>query len=640
MFEKKLYNSKIVDIYIKYITKYYPDLDTGSLLKAAKMKMYEINDPGHWFTQEQVDLFYSKACELTGNNNLAREAGRFAASSDALGTIKYWTLGLLSPASVFRMIYRAASLLTRSTNYEAHKLGATKYEVIVEPLPGIQEKPYQCENRLGFFEAIVRLFGYTNYQIKHPECMFNGSDTCRYIISWRQSFSSIYSKIINSLILLFLFCLPFFFWTSHQIPFWYIFIFLTCIIFLKSLALLQENKELLSNIVAIQYSSEQLIQQTNINYQNALLTYDIGAAVTSQTSTPYLLNKAIELLQERLDYDRGLIMLANEDKSRLEFREGFGYTQDELALLEQSSFNLSKKESRGVFVLSFNKQKPFLVNDLQEIENDLSQHSLELAKSLNTSSFICCPILFENESLGILAVDNKTSKRPLVQRDMSFLQGIVHFIGVSLNNTTLLQTKENQFKSLIRTLTASVDARDPWTAGHSENVTDYAIGICHELELPQETQEMIYVAALLHDYGKIAIPDAILKKKGKLTEEEYRQVQLHADKTRNILQQIHFEGEYIKLPDIAAAHHEYLDGTGYPQGLKEDQIPYESQIIAVADFFEAVTAKRPYRDPIPLHTALIMLDERKGNKFQPEIVDALKAYLKRSSERGLPDVAY
>lgn len=403
---------------------------------------------------------------------------------------------------------------------------------------------------------------------------------------------------------------------------------------------MHENKELRSNIESIQYSSDQLIQQININYQNAILTYEIGSAVTSQTSTPYLLNKTIELLQERLDYDRGLIMLANSDKSRLEFREGFGYTPDEFALLEQSSFSLTKKESRGVFVLSFNNQRPFLVNDLQEIENDLSRHSLELAKRLETCSFICCPILFENESLGILAVDNKTSKRPLIERDMSFLQGIAHFIGVSLNNSTLLQTKENQFKSLIRTLTASVDARDPSTAGHSENVTDYAIGICHELELPQETQEIIYVAALLHDYGKLAIPDAILKKNGKLSEEEYRHVQLHAEKTRNILQQIHFEGEYIKVPDIAAAHHEYLDGSGYPTGLKEDQIPYESQIIAVADFFEAVTAKRPYRDPIPLHRALIMLEERKGNKFQPEIVDALKAYLERISGKSLPDVSH
>jgi HD-GYP domain-containing protein (c-di-GMP phosphodiesterase class II)/Tfp pilus assembly protein PilZ len=279
-----------------------------------------------------------------------------------------------------------------------------------------------------------------------------------------------------------------------------------------------------------------------------------------------------------------------------------------------------------MFVVSFREQKPFLVNDLNDVEETLSARSLSFARKMGTQSFICCPIVCEDKSIGVLAVDNVKTKRPLVQSDMSLLMGIASVIGISIRNAELIEARVRQFNSILQVLAASIDARDSLTAGHSEKVTEYALGICRELNLSRDYTEMIRVASLLHDYGKIGVPDAILKKEGRLTEEEYEIVKTHSDKTLEILSQIDFEGVYCEVPEIAASHHERVDGNGYPKGLRGKDIPLGAKIIAVADYFEAITAKRHYRDPMQLEEAFRVLRAGIGTHFEKKFVDALIAY--------------
>jgi len=208
--------------------------------------------------------------------------------------------------------------------------------------------------------------------------------------------------------------------------------------------------------------------------------------------------------------------------------------------------------------------------------------------------------------------------------------GVAPEIGISIHNCMLLEAKERQFKSIIQVLAASIDARDPLTAGHSEKVTEYALGICCELELPKEYEEMIRIASLLHDYGKIGIKDSILMKPGKLGTEERKEIETHAEKTRGILEQIHFEGIYKMIPDIAGSHHEKVNGSGYPKGHKREEISLGARIIAVADFFEAITSKRHYRDPMPLDIAFQLLNEEAEKSYDKKIVDAfIKHYNKK-----------
>lgn len=626
----QLYNSRIIDTYIKLINARYSHINVIELLNYANMKSYEVADQGHWFTQEQIDLFYERLVQLTGNDRIAREAGRFAASPEALGAMRQFILARVGPINAFKLINKISESLTRSSNYNSKVLSSNKIEINVVPHHGIQERPFQCENRMGFFEAFVVMFKGTLPEIQHTECMFNGGESCRYVLTWKQSVSAIINKIRNATGLVILLLVITAAWLDDML-------FLSSavaagtitILLLSLLAQHYENNDLRVGLDNLRDSSEKLLDQIKTNYNNALITNDIGKSFSKQIKIDDILENAIQILEKHLDYERGMILLANAEKTRLIFRAGFGYTDEQVRLLDKVAFHLDRPESRGVFVLSFKQQKPFLINDFSSIEESLSFRSLALAKKLETKSFICCPIVYEEESLGVVYVDNLHSKRPLVQTDMSLLMGIAPIIGISIRNASLIDMKENQFKSLLEVLAASIDARDNLTAGHSLKVTEYAVGICGELNLSPEYTEMIRVAALLHDYGKIAVPDAILKKTGKLTAPEYEIVKRHSSVTKELLERINFEGILAQVPEVAGAHHEKLDGTGYPCGLKGKEIPLGARIIAVADFFEAITAKRHYREPMSLDMAFKLLQEEVGIHFEKRIVDAMMSYYNR-----------
>ena len=148
------------------------------------------------------------------------------------------------------------------------------------------------------------------------------------------------------------------------------------------------------------------------------------------------------------------------------------------------------------------------------------------------------------------------------------------------------------------------------------------------MDLDVEFRECVRVAALLHDYGKIGVPDAILKKEGRLTAEEYEIIKTHSNKTRDILSQINFEGKYVEVPEIAGAHHEKWNGEGYPDKLANEDIPFGAIIVALADFFEAITSKRHYRESMPIQVALDEVVKESGEAFDPCVVDAFLRYYK------------
>jgi len=147
----QIYNSRIIDIYIKLIKRKYSYINISELLSYAKMELYQVEDEGHWFTQEQVDLFHERLQKLTGNKQIAREAGRYSASTDALGVMRQYILGLVGPVKAYEIIGKVASNLTKSSRYESRLLSSNQVEITVTPNQGTKEKPFQCENRMGFF---------------------------------------------------------------------------------------------------------------------------------------------------------------------------------------------------------------------------------------------------------------------------------------------------------------------------------------------------------------------------------------------------------------------------------------------------------------------------------------------------------
>lgn len=635
-FIKKPYNSRIINSYTKLLQLRYPYINISELLSYAKMEAYQVDDPGHWFSQEQVDSFYEKLVQMTGKLTISREAGRFfSSSSQERNIIHEIFLSILDPFTAFKKVELLAKNFTKYTEYKTKKLSDNSVEVVFRVDNNINEKPYQCENRLGMMEAVPILVGLKNVKVEHPECTFHGSDHCRYIIRWEDSLTRIFNKIQSctfvGLITVNIFIALFF----TKIPMHYSImgsgLFLLILNIIKKKV---EITELKRKAQAFQTTTDDFFNQIDVNYNNTIITQKVSEVVNKEMSIEGILEGSIQAIQEILDFDRGLILLANKEKTKLKFQTGYGYKRGFQDMLNSTDFSLTNSESKGVFVVCFKEGKPYLINDIEDIKKDLSLRSVAFSKSIGARSFICCPIICDNESLGILSVDNLHTHRPLVQSDISLLMGIASIVGVGIKKIQLMKDREIQLQSIIKVLASSIDARDPLTAGHSEKVAEYADEICRKMNLTERFREVIHIASLLHDYGKIGVPDSILKKNGKLTAEEFDTIKTHVEKTRTILKQINFEGDLSRIPEIAGAHHEQMDGHGYPYGLKGDQIPLGARIIAVADFYEAITSRRHYRNPMDFDLALKTLKDEAGWHLDPMVVNAFCDYLLNKSENS------
>ncbi len=459
-----LYNSRITKTYLEYIKNRYPEIDIDSIFEYAGMTKYEVEDPAHWFSQEQVDLFQNALVEMTGNPNIARDAGRYTASSEGMGPGKQHILGFITPISVYLLMEKLYLILSRGATIKVKKLGQNKVEIISTPKPGVNEKPYQCENRIGIFESLAELFTHKLAHVEHTLCFHKGNNACRYIISWIRTPSLIWKLLRNYLLLISIvilistfFVLPFMNWGILLI----LCSFITMLLSFYSEFL--DKKELVETVKIQGDTAKELLDEMSIRHNNALLIQEIGQATSTILNTKDLLQAVVNIMEKRIDFDRGMIMLANKDKTRLYYTAGYGYTKEKEEFLQQTQFHLDNPKSKGVFVVSFKDQKPFLINDISDIENKLSKKSIKFAEIMGVNSLISVPIVYEHESLGILAVDNLKSKRPLKNSDMNFLMGVASQTAVGINNAKSfqrIQESEKKYRELVENANSIIMRRD------------------------------------------------------------------------------------------------------------------------------------------------------------------------------------
>ncbi len=212
--------------------------------------------------------------------------------------------------------------------------------------------------------------------------------------------------------------------------------------------------------------------------------------------------------------------------------------------------------------------------------------------------------------------------------------------GMAAFFMTLIEKYINEKRNtldLITSLAKTLDSRDPYTAFHSQNVATYSKGIAEEMNLDKNICKNIYIGGLLHDIGKIGIPENILNKSTKLSSEEFDLIKQHPVIGHSLVK--HIKGfEQNKILQMILYHHERYDGKGYPFGLKGEEIPIEARIMAVADTFDAMTSHRVYRSPRTLEETLNELQNNKGTQFDPQIVEAFIKMIKKAELKGISTV--
>jgi putative nucleotidyltransferase with HDIG domain len=223
-------------------------------------------------------------------------------------------------------------------------------------------------------------------------------------------------------------------------------------------------------------------------------------------------------------------------------------------------------------------------------------------------------------SSGWLVAANPTRDEPPGTPEIERMQYVASLIATQASNARTYAELKDLLFGIIRALTAAIDAKDPYTSGHSERVARIAVRLAEELEIPLPKRSDLYLTGLLHDIGKIGIDDVVLKKSGPLTSEEYRKIQEHVEIGVTILKDLKKLSHII--PGVRH-HHESMDGSGYPDHLSGEEIPLEARILAVADSFDAMSSNRPYRKRLTPMQIDDILRKGRGVQWDPAVIDAL-----------------
>ena len=255
-------------------------------------------------------------------------------------------------------------------------------------------------------------------------------------------------------------------------------------------------------------------------------------------------------------------------------------------------------------------------------------HQLEIFEAS-----VCIPSYFRNELLGLLLLGNKREGKKFGKDELNFFVALASDVAMAIRNASLFKELELELDKRKRlfihttvALAAAIDAKDHYTHGHTERATNLSLEIAKRLSEKNKTDfnkkffEDLHFASLLHDIGKIGISESILNKDGPLNPEEKKRMQEHPVVGVTIIQPIR-ELEAASLG--VKYHHEKLDGSGYPEKLKGDQIPLIASIISVADSFDAMTTDRPYREGLSKKEAIEEVQREKGKQFSPRIAEAL-----------------
>lgn len=253
----------------------------------------------------------------------------------------------------------------------------------------------------------------------------------------------------------------------------------------------------------------------------------------------------------------------------------------------------------------------------------------------NISSAMCAPLTHQGHTLGVLYVDTRGTTNAFVHGDLELLVALCAASSVAIRNAQYLAKLERSYQDTLIALANAIEMRDHYTVGHTWRVTNFALEIARELEWPDDMIKQCEMGGVLHDIGKIAIDDAILRKTSGLTDEEYAKMKVHPERGARLIQDVE---HLVPLIPYALYHHERYDGKGYPYRLAGEDIPIEGRLLAVADTFDAMTSNRPYRKGLDPEYAIQELEKGKGTQFDPVMVDAfVKAYREGRIKRILQD---
>jgi len=344
--------------------------------------------------------------------------------------------------------------------------------------------------------------------------------------------------------------------------------------------------------------------------------FKIGTTITSSTEKKRVLTEVLKSARKLLKAKKGSLMLLDKEKGELSIEVAYGLPKKIVKIARP-------KLGEGIAGKVALEGRPrLMLKGIRESESKKSEKETH-----EIPSAISVPIRIKDNLIGVLNVSDREDEDNFSSESVDLLMMLANQAAVALENSRLLQELHELFVESITALANAIDARDPYTRGHSQRVTEYSLRICKHLPLSQEEIDYIQYAALLHDIGKIHIRDDILHKPGKLSESEFEEMQKHPAYGAKIMEPVK---RFRTILPYMFHHHEKYTGKGYPYHLKGEEIPLAARIIAVADSFDAMTSDRPYRKGFSQEEAIMELERNAGTQFDPMIVEIFIKILKEA----------
>jgi len=380
--------------------------------------------------------------------------------------------------------------------------------------------------------------------------------------------------------------------------------------------------ESLGSQIAITMENTRLLEQTQRQLERLSALHDIDLVINSSLDLRVTLNILLDQVVEKLNVDAAAVLLLNQQTQLLNFAAGRGFRTRTIE---------SYKLRLGEGISGQATMERHLVQALDLFESDEGMAYLPLLQEEGFLSFYSVPLIAKGQVKGVLDIFN----RKLITPDQDwifFLETLAGQAAIAIDNTTLLENLQRSnielslaYDTTLEGWTRALDLRDQETEGHTQRVVEMTVRLAQLMGIADKDLIHIRRGALLHDIGKMGIPDSILLKPGPLTEEEWLIMRKHPVFAYNLLSPI---AHLRQALDIPYCHHEWWNGSGYPRQLKGEEIPLSARIFSVVDVWDALTSDRPYRKAWNAKKTLDYIEEQKDIQFDPQVVELFLKLIK------------
>ncbi|MDZ7792820.1 MAG: HD domain-containing protein [Spirochaetia bacterium] len=558
-----------------------------------------LTDENNWVTSALIVKIFENARSLLNDPHAPYHIGKDSIEQREFGYIqKFFLVTFGGPTGLLKRINHINSQFNHTKIMEIIYSSPSRAVVRLHWKENRVLSKDICSFNKGIYSAIPTIWKLLPAQVEEPFCYFNGDPYCQFNIqfhakSWR--------------------------------PYHLLSIFQT-----RKAQLLSALEQIESDKLALKKQYDEVNRLNHELYDKVEKLRAVNLAsnmLVSQSNSEEILKATMKSMVEVLDFDRAIIMLVDKDERYLEFKYAIGDSPEAIELhLRGYRIPIDRKEN--IMARVFQEAKPMYIQD--PITTGLHPTN-RILSNFDVSSFIIAPLRTGDKVIGIVGADRLKSKGKVSPRDLDELSIFTNTIAETLHKAQLKEEIESGYVNTVGALVQAIEEKDAYTRGHSERVAELSMRIGRVLGLEQHRLEYLRIGCLLHDVGKIGISESIVRKPKNLTASEYNIIKQHPLKGAEIVKPISFLKDHMY---IIRNHHEWYDGTGYPDGLEGDNIPLEAQIVSVADAYDAITSTRPYRKGLTPQEALHRITLLSGSQFAPPVVKAFKQVYSHLFQEG------